>query len=107
MLSIRSSADMDRALDGPMDPQLRRLLTLRRDQLLANVNIDLGDVAHIIVAFRSDTLATVEAEAGFSLTGSDAAVEWVGAPSVPLGRGRRHPDGRFRRRDLRARLRDH
>ena len=77
MLSIRSSADLARALDGPMDPDLRRLLTLRRDQLLDGADLDLGDLVHIIVVCRCDTLASVEAEACFPLTGDDAPIEWV------------------------------
>ena len=77
MISIRSSADLARALDGPLEPALRALLALRRDQLLAGGGADLGDLAHLIVVRSSDKLAAVEAEAGFALAGNDAPVEWV------------------------------
>lgn len=59
MRSIRNAADLARALDGAMDPDLRRVLSLRRDQL----GPDLGEYCHIILVQRGDTLAAVEAEA--------------------------------------------
>ena len=83
MISIRNTADLARAFDGPMEPHLRALLTLRRDQLLDGTEVDLSELVHIIVVQHSDRLADVEAEAGFPLTGDDAALEWV----------ERHPGG--------------
>lgn len=67
MLSIRSSADMVTALNTLLDPDLRRLLTDRCDQLSDYDGYDLGDLVHIIVAQRDDTLAKLEAEAGVPL----------------------------------------
>jgi hypothetical protein len=66
MLSIRNSADMDRALVSLLDPALRRLLTLRSDQLTED-GLDLDEIVHIIVVRPSDTLAEVEAEAGVAI----------------------------------------
>jgi hypothetical protein len=66
MLSIRNSADMDRALVSLLDPALRRLLTLRRDQL-AEDKLDLDEIVHIIIVRPGDTLAEVEAEAGVAI----------------------------------------
>ncbi len=66
MLSIRNSADMDRALVSLLDPALRRLLTLRRDQL-AEDGLGLDEIVHIIVVRPDDTLAEVEAEAGVAI----------------------------------------
>lgn len=66
MISIRNSADMDRALVSLLDPALRRLLTLRRDQL-AEDGLDLEEIAHFIVVRPGDTLAAVEAEAGVAI----------------------------------------
>ncbi len=66
MLSIRNSADMDRALVALLDPALRQLLTLRRDQL-AEDGLDLDEIVHIIVVRPGDTLADVEAEAGVAI----------------------------------------
>ena len=77
MISIRSNADFDRAMADPMDRDLRRLLTLRRDQLLTGADADLGELVHLIAANRRDTLAAVEAEAGFPLVGKEAPIEWV------------------------------
>lgn len=64
MISIRSSADMARTLAGGLDPPLRQLLTLRRDQLTEYEGYDLGELVHIIVAQPGDTLTTIETEAG-------------------------------------------
>ncbi len=66
MLSIRNSADMDRALVSLLDPALRRLLTLRRDQL-AEDGLDLDEIVHIIIVRPGDTLVEVEAEAGVAI----------------------------------------
>lgn len=66
MLSIRNSVDMDRALVSLLDPALRRLLTLRRDQLTED-GLDLDEIVHIIVVRPGDALAEVEAEAGVAI----------------------------------------
>ncbi len=66
MHSIRNNADLDRALASLLDPALRRLLTLRRDQL-AEDGLDLDEIVHIIVVRPGDTLAEVEAEAGVAI----------------------------------------
>ncbi len=66
MLSIRNSADMEHALMSLLDPVLRRMLTLRRDQL-AEDGFDLDEIVHIIVVRPGDLLADVEAEAGVAL----------------------------------------
>jgi hypothetical protein len=57
---------MDRALVSLLDPTLRQLLTLRRDQL-AEDGLDLDEIVHIIVVRPGDTLAEVEAEAGVAI----------------------------------------
>ncbi|WP_380783486.1 hypothetical protein [Sphingomonas sp. R86520] len=49
-----------------LDPALRRLLTLRRDQL-AEDGLGLDEIVHIIVVRPDDTLAEVEAEAGVAI----------------------------------------
>lgn len=66
MLSIRNSADMNGALASLLDPVLRRLLTLRRDQL-AEDGLDLDEIVHIIIVRPGDTLVEVEAEAGVAI----------------------------------------
>ena len=76
MISIHNSADLARALADPLDPALRRLLELRRDQLTAGTDADLGDLVHIVVAQPVDTLAALEAEAGVPL-GADNHFEWT------------------------------
>lgn len=64
MISIRSSADVERALGDVLDPALRLLLTQRRDQLAEDTDFDFADLAHIVVVCPGDTLAAVEAEVG-------------------------------------------
>lgn len=66
MLSIRNSIEMDRALGSLLDPALRRLLTLRRDQL-AEDGLELEEIAHFVVVRPGDTLVEVEAEAGVAI----------------------------------------
>ena len=68
MLSIRSTADMDRALASPIDADLKRLLELRRGQLLEHDGYDLGELAHFIVAGPFDTIATIEGVVGVPLS---------------------------------------
>jgi len=68
MISIRSSADLTRVLNGCLEPHLRALLALRRDQLIGDGEEDLGDLVHFIVVRDGDTLAAVEAEAGVALS---------------------------------------
>ena len=67
MISIRSSADMERALGNVLDPALRLLLTQRRDQLAEDTDYDFAALAHIIVVCPGDNLAAVEAEAGIAI----------------------------------------
>jgi hypothetical protein len=67
MISIRSSADMARALASQLDVNLKRLLALRRDQLLEHDGYDLGDLAHFLVAEPGDTIAELEGEAGVAI----------------------------------------
>lgn len=67
MISIRNSADLTAAMEGPLDPVIRALLAERRDQLLEGTDVDLGELVHIIVAQRGDALAILEAAAGFPL----------------------------------------
>lgn len=67
MISIRSSADMARALALPLDPDLLALLALRRDQLLEHDDYDLGELAHFLVAEHADTVAAIEGVVGVPL----------------------------------------
>ena len=68
MISIRSTADMARALALPIDAELKRLLALRRDQLLAHNGYDLGELAHFVVVEPLDTLASIEGVVGVPLS---------------------------------------
>lgn len=69
MLIIDSTAAMARALDQPLDPDLKRLLGLRRDQLAE---------ARFIVVDASDTIASIERAIGFPLLLDDQPTwEWA------------------------------
>jgi hypothetical protein len=80
MISIRSSADLARVLNGCLEPHLRALLTLRRDQLVGEGDEDLGDLVHFIVVRNDDTLAAVEAEAGVALSTNPIDGRHLGDP---------------------------
>lgn len=68
MISIRSSADLARVLDEALlDPPLRRLLALRRDQLTGGTDLDLAEAAHFIVVEPHEELVAIEAAAGLPI----------------------------------------
>ena len=78
MISIRSSAGLTRTLAVTLDPHLKTLLALRRDQLLDEPDLDLRDLAHFIIAQPGDTLDLIEREAGVPLgEGGGSNLEWV------------------------------
>ena len=68
MISIKSTADIARALSLPIDAELKRLLALRRDQLLAHYGYDLGELAHFVVVEPVDMLAAIEGVVGVPLS---------------------------------------
>lgn len=76
MLTIQSSADMALALDSLIDPSLKNLLMLRRDQLAEHIDYDLGALAHFIVAEPGDAIAEIEAAANYPLI-SEPVPEYV------------------------------
>lgn len=74
MLIIDTPAALARALDQPLDPDLRRLLELRREQAGAGL-----EAARFIIVEVADTTASVEAAIGFPLLlhdGGDVAPAW-------------------------------
>ena len=82
MISIRDSQSMEFALSCPLDPQLRMLLLKRLDMLSEFSDFDLSELAHFVIVEPGDTLATIEAELGFS-------------PFVNFVDGARYPDPAF------------
>lgn len=78
MNNIDTAEALARALDSPIDPRVRRLLRLRRDQLLANTGgeYDLGELAQFIVVEPYDTIDEIEVAAGYPVITSQA-FEWV------------------------------
>lgn len=64
-------------LDEVLDPELRALLTTRRDQLLADaIGYELGELAHFIVAEPGDPIDEIEAAANYPLI-AEPAFEWT------------------------------
>ena len=90
MISIKSTADIARALSLPIDAELKRLLALRRDQLLAHYGYDLGELAHFVVV-----------EPRQACSGKGALISW-GLLSVRRGDRCRSHGSIYRRRKHRA-----
>lgn len=63
---IQTALALERALASPIDAELHRILTLRRDQLSEN-GYFVGGHAHFIIVGPGDRLADVEAAAGFPI----------------------------------------
>lgn len=78
MINITDSAAFARAMDSPIDSELRHLLQRRRDQLLADTSddYDLGDLVQFIAVELGDTVAAIEAAANYPLI-TNPAFEWV------------------------------
>lgn len=66
MLSLRTSAAMQRAATNHPDPRLRALLSLRLSQLDQGDGSDLGELVHIVVFEVGDTLGELETALGFT-----------------------------------------
>lgn len=65
MLTITDGESLARALNQPIDPQLKQLLMLRRDQLAEFQ--DLTEIAHFVIVEPGDSLGALERELGFSV----------------------------------------
>ena len=75
MLTITDGGSLSRALTTSIDPLMKQLLILRRDQLG-----DITDQARFIVLQPGDSLEALEKELGFPIVGDPACVfgpEWV------------------------------
>jgi len=66
MLSLRTTAAMERAAATHPDPELRRLLAERMHQLRSNYDGELEEIVHFLIVEPGDTPREVEAELGFS-----------------------------------------
>lgn len=77
---ITDAAGLARALASSLDPQLKSMLALRRDQLLLDTNgeYDLGDLVHIVVVQPGDGIKDIEAAINFPVF-TEPAFEWVTA----------------------------
>lgn len=62
MLIIDSRPALARAMNEPIDPTLKRLLALRRDQLAEYDD----DLTNFVIVQPGDTLAAIESALGFS-----------------------------------------
>lgn len=66
MLSLRTTAAMERATATYPDLDLRQLLAKRMQQLRSNFEGDLEEIVHVLIVEPGDTPCEVEAELGFS-----------------------------------------
>lgn len=76
MLNIMNSAAMARALDSPLNNDIKTLLITRRDELAEHIECDIGELAQWIVIEPGDRVADIEGAAGFPII-TDPAFEWV------------------------------
>lgn len=78
MLIITDTTTMSLALDSPLNPAIKALLVMRRDQLLSNTGGDyeIGVLANWIIVAPDDPLAAIETAAGFPIA-SGPPWEWV------------------------------
>ena len=90
---IKTALALERALASPIDADLHRVLTLRRDQLGENF----GDYAHFLIVGPGDRLDDVEAAAGFPIATNIVDGVAYGQPDFePCWEWiERHPDGWF------------
>lgn len=78
MLIITDAAALARALDSPLDAEIRALLALRWGQLRADTGGDyeLCELVQFVVAQPHDEVAAIETDIGFPLF-TEPAFEWV------------------------------
>ena len=82
MITIYDSADMQRVLSGPIDPDLKTIL-LGRLELLADFSEwNLSDLAHFLIVGPGDSIDSIVSEFGIS-------------PFINLVDGARYPDALF------------
>ena len=76
MINIKDTATFYRAMESPLDPALKHLLILRYNQLLSGTNCELADLAQFLAMEPFDSVAEIEAAAGYPVITSPA-FEWV------------------------------
>lgn len=68
MITIYDSADMERVLSGPIDPDLKAILLGRLAVLYPEfADFDLSDLAHFIIVEPGNKIDTIEQELGISI----------------------------------------
>ena len=82
MITIYDSAEIQRVLSGPIDPDLKTIL-LGRLELLADFSEwNLSDLAHFLIVGPGDSIDSIVSELGIS-------------PFINLVDGARYPDAAF------------
>jgi hypothetical protein len=79
MILIRTAEEMARALDSPLDPELKRILAEHWARL-ADYDLPLSDLAEFVIAQPGDTLAELETATAMPLVDHDK-----GQPTFALG----------------------
>lgn len=72
MHTITSSAAMAAYLAQPLDPTLRRILTVRVEQLAEYEGYDLRELAHFLIVEPGDALDAIEDALSFTFATHDA-----------------------------------
>ena len=83
MLTLTNGGSLARALKLPIDPRLKQLLTLRRDQL-AEFG-DLSEIARFVIVQPGDSLDALEKELGFSVFRNPVDGRQFGDPEFDPG----------------------
>jgi hypothetical protein len=65
MLALRNAASMQEAVNGPLHPHLKAILTMRMEQLGTDPDADLGETVHFIVVEPGDQPDHLDRELGF------------------------------------------
>jgi hypothetical protein len=90
MIVIRTAEEMARALDSPLDPEIKQVLQKQRDILAEYEGFPLEELAEFVVVQPGDTLADLEAGSEMKL------VEFEGGQATfALGAERIEQHGTF------------
>ena len=67
MLVIRTAEEMARALDSPLDPEVKRVLESQRDMLAEYEGYSLEELAEFVVVRPGDAVREIEVALGMNL----------------------------------------
>ena len=80
MIVIRTAEELARALDSPLDPEIKQVLQTQRDMLSEYEGYSLEELAEFVIVQPGDTLAEVEAASDMQLVDPEG-----GQPTFAIG----------------------